>query len=135
MALNKVDLMSADEVGEARELLVKHGWGPVCPVVATTGQGFDNLQTRLESALTSRCGREDSAAVYLTARQALGIRSARDALGVAVEESLDLDETINRAELLAFNVREALDSLAAVSGAVTTEDLLSTVFSSFCIGK
>lgn len=135
MALNKVDLMSSDEVADACGLLVKHDWGPVCPVVATTGQGLDILQTGLESALTSCGGREDSGAVYLTARQELGIRSARDALGIAVEESLDLDETINRAELLAFNLREALDSLAAVSGAVTTEDLLSTVFSSFCIGK
>ena len=102
---------------------------------ATTGQGLENLQACLESALTNRGGREDSGAVYLTARQEAGVRSARDALGMAVEESVDLDETINRAELLAFNLREALDSLAAVSGTVTTEDLLSTVFSSFCIGK
>ena len=36
---------------------------------------------------------------------------------------------------MAFNLREALDSLASVSGAVTTEDLLNTVFSKFCIGK
>ncbi|MCH7945655.1 MAG: 50S ribosome-binding GTPase [Armatimonadetes bacterium] len=135
IALNKVDLMSADEVADACGLLVKRRWGPVCPVGATTGQGLDDLQDRLEDAITSPGGREEAGAVYLTARQELGIRSARDALCIAVEESLDLDETVNRAELLAFNLREALDSLASVSGAVTTEDLLHTVFSKFCIGK
>lgn len=39
------------------------------------------------------------------------------------------------AELLALELRGALDELGALAGAVYTEDLLERVFSRFCIGK
>ena len=44
-------------------------------------------------------------------------------------------ETIDCADLLAFELREALDALGSVTGEVTTEDLLAQVFANFCIGK
>ena len=44
-------------------------------------------------------------------------------------------ETVDCADLLAFELREALDALGSVSGAVTTDELLGRVFANFCIGK
>jgi tRNA modification GTPase len=38
-------------------------------------------------------------------------------------------------ELIAFEVRDAVDQLGEILGAVYTEDLLDRVFSKFCIGK
>jgi tRNA modification GTPase len=38
-------------------------------------------------------------------------------------------------ELLALDVRLALDELGAMTGAIYTDDLLDRVFSRFCIGK
>ena len=38
-------------------------------------------------------------------------------------------------ELLAFDLREALDSLGRISGRVTNEDILNGIFSQFCVGK
>jgi tRNA modification GTPase len=38
-------------------------------------------------------------------------------------------------ELLALELREALDALGGVLGQVTPDDVLGKVFSSFCIGK
>ncbi len=38
-------------------------------------------------------------------------------------------------ELLALDIRAALDYLGLVTGEVTTDDLLGSIFSSFCIGK
>ncbi|MGD0901063.1 MAG: tRNA uridine-5-carboxymethylaminomethyl(34) synthesis GTPase MnmE, partial [Thermoguttaceae bacterium] len=38
-------------------------------------------------------------------------------------------------ELVAAEVRVALDELGKVAGAVYTEDLLDRIFSRFCIGK
>jgi tRNA modification GTPase len=39
------------------------------------------------------------------------------------------------AELLALEVRGALDQLGEMVGAVYTDDLLDRIFSRFCIGK
>jgi tRNA modification GTPase len=38
-------------------------------------------------------------------------------------------------ELLAVELRGALDELGAMVGAVYTDDLLDRIFSRFCIGK
>jgi tRNA modification GTPase len=39
------------------------------------------------------------------------------------------------AELLALELRGALDELGAMVGAIFTDDLLDRIFSRFCIGK
>lgn len=38
-------------------------------------------------------------------------------------------------ELIAFDIRHALHHLGQITGEVTTDDLLASIFSSFCIGK
>ena len=38
-------------------------------------------------------------------------------------------------DLVAHHLREAIDSLATITGDITTPDLLTTIFSRFCIGK
>jgi tRNA modification GTPase len=38
-------------------------------------------------------------------------------------------------ELLAIEIREALEHLGEIVGAVYTDDLLDRIFSKFCIGK
>ncbi len=43
--------------------------------------------------------------------------------------------TTGREELVAFDLRESLDALGRILGAVSTDDLLGKIFSAFCIGK
>ncbi|RLC09689.1 MAG: tRNA uridine-5-carboxymethylaminomethyl(34) synthesis GTPase MnmE, partial [Deltaproteobacteria bacterium] len=38
-------------------------------------------------------------------------------------------------ELIAIDIREALDALGEITGSTTTEDILEQIFSRFCIGK
>ncbi len=63
------------------------------------------------------------------------ITEAIEALNRAVVLSQQARHTIDCADLLAFELRETLDALGAVTGEVTTEDLLTKVFANFCIGK
>ncbi len=70
----------------------------------------------------------------------LGTTAARsfDSLHHA-QESLDRALVIARdeadQELLAIEVRETLDELGKIAGAVYTDDILDRIFSKFCIGK
>ena len=38
-------------------------------------------------------------------------------------------------EYISLDVRNAIDALGEITGEVTTDDILSEIFSSFCIGK
>jgi tRNA modification GTPase len=44
-------------------------------------------------------------------------------------------KAVEEADLVAFELREALEALGTVTGEVTTEDLLNRIFADFCIGK
>ena len=53
----------------------------------------------------------------------------------ALERARLLNDLRQGEELVAAEVRLALDELGKVSGAVTTDDVLDRIFSRFCIGK
>ncbi len=101
-------------------------------VSAVTGAGFDRLAETLRESLATSHG---------TARQWLGMTAAR------CRESLEgVVEALKRAEesagvesvgdeLIAVDIRDALDHLGHILGVIYTDDILDRVFSKFCIGK
>ena len=48
------------------------------------------------------------------------------------EDAFDRDEA---PEIIAFELREALQAVGEVTGRVDVEEILDSVFSQFCIGK
>ena len=38
-------------------------------------------------------------------------------------------------DLISINIRKALNHLGNITGEITTDDILSNIFSNFCIGK
>jgi tRNA modification GTPase len=116
-------------------IITKADCGPLTDelaVSARTGAGLDALRDRIGEAL----GQHRSAA-----RQWIGSTAARcqESLRLAAE-SLDhavalADSPAAGDELLAVELRAALDHLGAIVGAVYTDDLLDRIFSKFCIGK
>ncbi|NOT01801.1 MAG: GTP-binding protein [Phycisphaerales bacterium] len=132
---NKIDLLDSAVLDQLRQRLEKRARGAVCLVSAVTGAGIDELRRVLADALDLHDADLTRDAVLLTARQRDAVQSALHAVDRALHESADLAETIDRADILAFELRDALDALAAIVGSVTTDDLLGRVFASFCIGK
>ena len=100
-------------------------------VSAATGHGLRELGAALESILAARSAA--GADVYASGRQRSHLRAAQgavaDALGL-----LEGDDPA-RTELAAFEVQSALESLGALVGEVTTDDVLERIFGEFCIGK
>jgi tRNA modification GTPase len=74
---------------------------------------------------------EAGGAVVSAARHHEALTRAREAVErvrVSLEAGLSAD-------LLSEDVRETLHHLGTITGAVTSDDILSTIFSKFCIGK
>lgn len=98
------------------------------PTSAATGLGLDALRTELASRVRAR--REPALAPSLS-RCRHHVAAALAALRRAHAAALFDDPP----EVLAAELRAALDDLGAVTGAVHTDDLLDRIFSRFCIGK
>lgn len=96
-----------------------------------TGQGLAELASRLREMLVDLWNPGGEAVASTAQRAEEHLRAAQTALDTAVE----LAQAEEAEEVLALEIRSALDALGYVSGAVYTEDLLDRIFSRFCIGK
>ncbi len=135
VAANKCDLISAGEAESLSERMRRWHLGPVCAVSALRGTGIDTLRSALAESLSNAQTTTHAQALLLTQRQRKGILDAREAVDRAIALSSQATETIDCADVLAFELRDAVDALGTIAGAVTTEDLLTHVFANFCIGK
>ena len=96
-----------------------------------TGEGIDALQDAIRHAVLA-AGASGAGVVASTAvRCHESLRLAAEGLRRAGR----LARTGNGEELVAAEVRLALDELGKVAGAVYTDDVLDRVFGRFCIGK
>lgn len=132
---NKVDRLEDQAATRVANDLQRCAAGPVCMVSAAQGTGLAELRDVLRDQLTSRDHAGEHAAIDLTTRQRAALHDAREALSRAGDLAANAAATVDAAELIAFELREALDALGGVWGEVTTEDLLGRVFATFCIGK
>ena len=69
--------------------------------------------------------------IVTNARHTDSLKRANQAL---IKVSKGLDENI-AGDLLALEIRYALEELGSITGEVTNEDLLDSIFTKFCIGK
>jgi tRNA modification GTPase len=103
---------------------------PQAAVSATTGEGMDRLRDEFDQLAFGRAVSGPGGTLALNARHVAAIADARTALSNAKETSGTAG-----AELIALELREALDYLGTVLGQVTPDDVLGRVFATFCIGK
>ena len=135
VAANKADLVDQATATRGISRLAEAQAGPVCKVSAAARTGLDTLRRAIEQHLSGSPAIGEDRALALTTRQRGSLQSCCAALERARSLAGAAARTIDSADLLALEVREALDALGAVTGAVTTDDLLGRVFASFCIGK
>jgi tRNA modification GTPase len=100
------------------------------PTSSQTGAGIAELRQAVYDRITEGLGSTD-----VVAGTAIRCRESLRRAAAAVQ--LAQQAAVNAAgeELVAAELRLALDELAQVVGAVYTEDILDRIFSRFCIGK
>lgn len=107
---------------------------PVDTVVASalTGQGLDELKRALHSAYVGEGpALEESGGIVISLRQADALTKILDGCRQAMDGAAAGDAP----ELVAVGVDEALAGVGELTGEVTTDEVLNTIFERFCIGK
>jgi tRNA modification GTPase len=125
VVLNKTDLGVQPE---ALGALVEH---EVVEVSALTGAGLDKLTqaiVRRADAFSQTAGDE---IIAINARHADALRRAQECLGDA-REKLSVAGAV---ELIASDLRGALDAFGEIGGKIDNEQMLDRLFATFCIGK
>jgi tRNA modification GTPase len=123
---NKIDLESGTA---SPEFLPEHAH---CPISAKHGTGLTEFKARwleLLEAHTAPLSAVDG--LVLNARHAAALALATEAL----QSALDKMAGGELSELIAADLREAVDKIGDVVGRVDNERMLDRLFQQFCIGK
>ena len=100
-------------------------------VCCLTGQGVEALKDAIKERVWAGEIRAEMLQVMINARHQDALRRAREAAGRtadALSGNLSL-------ELAALDLRIAANAVGEIVGKTTTEDLLDSIFSQFCVGK
>jgi tRNA modification GTPase len=121
------------DIAMARQISPEASTGlPFVITSSRTGQGLDGLATKLRTLLMREEATQSSHIIATTANRCHeSVRLAKGSLRHAAE----LAEAARSNELVAVEIRAALDEIGKVVGAVYTDDLLDRIFGTFCIGK
>lgn len=104
-----------------------------CPgvlhVSSFTGQGLEELKAAIVARLT------ESVSVQLLPVTLARCRDAIEEASESLSRAVALAKSGHCEELVAGELRFALDALGRITGTVYTDDILDRIFSRFCIGK
>ena len=123
--LNKIDLGARPEA--VRELAGKE----TIEVSALTGHGLDALTEAIVRHAESFAQTQGNEIIAINARHATALSCAQTALNEARTKLLSNGPI----ELLASDLRSALDAYGEIGGKIDNERMLDRLFSTFCIGK
>ena len=125
LVLNKLDL--------PRKLdLPANVNAPAVDVCCVSGQGMEALKDAIKEKVWAGEIRAEMLQVAINSRHQEALGRARE----AAQRSIETFRTNASAlELVAMDLRIAANAVGEVVGKTTTEDLLDSIFSQFCIGK
>ncbi len=126
IAVNKIDLDSPDGVApEIRDAGVD-----IVNISAKTGQGLDKLEEAIIGPFSPEDIESSGFLVSDARHHDLLLRARSDIEGSIAQ----LDQKLSE-EIVLIGLHNAIRYLGAITGETTTEDMLTQIFSTFCIGK
>ena len=104
---------------------------PVVKVSSKTGQGLKDLFDQVTKILTAGLSTDREQAGLGSARQKEAVSQALESVKhalISADDNYTLDAVVQ-------DLENALDSLGEVTGDVTPDDVLGSIFANFCVGK
>jgi tRNA modification GTPase len=127
LVFNKIDLPVKMVVPKE----TRHPQPATSNVCSLTGQGIEALKDAIKSLVWAGEIKAEMLQVAINARHQDALNRAR-ATARQAADALRADATL---ELVAMDLRIAANAVGEIVGKTTTEDLLDSIFSTFCIGK
>ncbi len=128
VVVNKCDLREACASPELSAMAKDY---PLVRTSALTGEGLEALKEKMvEGVLEGQVDMSGGASVF-NARQKDALRRSLQ----SVRQTMESARNNESHEFIALDLHAAIDALGEIVGEVTTEDILSKIFSEFCIGK
>jgi len=124
--LNKVDLIDNAKV----DALINGTGFNFIPVSAKFGNGFRELEKAVSEVISSEFVDYDNS--FLADARITGILS--DSI-LIIERVIELFGRKELPEIIAFDLNELADKLSEITGEISPDDVLGSIFSRFCIGK
>jgi len=128
IVINKIDLPARLHEGADVEALSRF---PSVEISALTGQGLDQLKSAIKDAILG-------GGVDTTLSHAAPNARHRHALGRALlffkEAALRIREDAP-VEIVALELTSGIEALGEITGETSTEEVLDSIFSQFCLGK
>ena len=125
--INKVDLIEKSGNTSAQTHMSDM---PTFYISAKSGEGVDKLIEAFKS-LTNASAAYEGEVIVSSQRHYDALLQARSALKSALEA---LDAGIS-SDLLSEDIRQVMYHIGTITGEITSDDILKSIFSSFCIGK
>ena len=103
----------------------------IVDVCCLSGKGLEVLKDEIKALVWAGEIKAEMLQVAINSRHQDALNRAR----FAAQSAADALRTNGTLELIAFDLRISANAVGEIVGKTTTEDLLDTIFSTFCIGK
>lgn len=128
LVVNKMDLPEKIDMEKLKKTFPER---KIIRISALKEEGIEELKEAIFQAVTKEIGSLDEGVMVTRARHSQAIQKAVDALKRAegaLKKSIPM-------EVVALEVREALEFLGEITGENVGEDVIKAIFENFCIGK
>lgn len=105
---------------------------PTLFISAITGENIDALKEKIGTCLNFDADVSRAEVIALSRRQMTALHNCQISLHHLHSA---LEQELAQEELIALDLREALDHIGSISGQIVSDDVLGLIFSRFCIGK
>ena len=134
VVINKIDLPVDAGYTEKAGFLNRF---PTVEISALTGQGLDRLKEAIKDAIISEDSQTLTTSALTTSHAVPNLRH-REALkkaGKCFENAGDQARDNTPMEIVAFELRSGLDHLGEITGQTIDDEILTSIFNRFCLGK
>ena len=128
---NCIVVRNKSDLGRMRELSSELSAYRSLAISTLTEAGLEELKRSVVEAIDAHLSHDQEDVILVNARHSLALKELGDCLQAALSH-FELGEP---AELVASELRGAVDAIGRILGRIDTEEMLDVLFSSFCIGK